>query len=176
MWTQHRNDQAICSIGKGGKSGELPVCLQILLSNQQIIRPEKLTICSTSVRPRSDSLFALICLWQISIMDVGFDSKKLRDVCESEEMLENVYGRDSSGSLMSFFADLQAATSLNELRSIYGIDSSHSGEGEFKISVTQSCEVLLRGIARSGMSRLGAEPDWLFARRVKILKIEVNHA
>lgn len=109
-------------------------------------------------------------------MDVGFDSKKLRDVCESEEMLENVYGRDSSGSLMSFFADLQAATSLNELRSIYRIDTSHSGEGEFKISVTQPCEVLLRGIARSGMSRLGTEPDWLFARRVKILKIEVNHA
>ena len=109
-------------------------------------------------------------------MDVGLDSKKLRDICESEEMLENVYGRDSSGLLMSFFADLQAATSLNELRSIYSIDTSHSGDGEFKVSLTQSCEVFLRGIASSGMSQFGAEPDWLCARRVKILKIEVNHA
>ena len=61
-------------------------------------------------------------------MHVGFDSKKLRDVCESEEILENVYGRDNSGLLMSFFADLQAATSLNELRSIYSFDPSLSGK------------------------------------------------
>ena len=80
-------------------------------------------------------------------MDVGFDSKKLRDVCESKEMLENVYGRDSSGSLMSFFADLQAASSLNELRSIYRIDPNHSPDGEFKVFLTQSCEVSMRGIA-----------------------------
>jgi hypothetical protein len=176
MWTQHRRDQAICSIGKGGKSEEGPVCLQTSLSHQQIIRLEKLTICSTSARPRSDSLFALICLWQIWNMDVGFDSKKLRDVCESEEMLENVYGRDSSGSLMSFFADLQAATTLDDLSSIYSIDPNCSGEGEFKVSITQSCQVSLRGIAKSRMSQLGAEPDWSCARRVKILKIEIIDA
>ena len=109
-------------------------------------------------------------------MDVGFDSKKLRDVCESEEMLENVYGRDSSGSLMSFFADLQAASSLNELRSIYRIDPNHSHNGEFKVFLTQSCEVSLRGIASKEMLQLGAESCWDHARRVKILKIEVNHA
>jgi hypothetical protein len=109
-------------------------------------------------------------------MNVGFDSKKLRDTCESNKLLESAYGQDLSGSLMSFFADLQAASSLSEMQSMYQFASLDDKVDEFKVLITTSCEITVRAVANKEVGRTNMEFDWSLSRRIKILKIVSHHA
>ncbi|MDP8997681.1 MAG: hypothetical protein M3O03_11885 [Pseudomonadota bacterium] len=109
-------------------------------------------------------------------MNVGFDSKKLRDTCESEKLLEDIYGHNNSYLLMKFFADLQAAVTLKDMWCIYKNDTAHISDGEFRVAITLACSVFFCGIASKSPMKLGTERDWDQATRVKILKIEASYA
>lgn len=48
-------------------------------------------------------------------MDIAFQSKSLRDTCESEEMLKTKFGEPVSAAIMRRLADLRAAATIRDL-------------------------------------------------------------
>ena len=48
-------------------------------------------------------------------MDIAFQSRSLRDTCESEDMLKAEFGEEVAAAVVRRFADLRAATTIGDL-------------------------------------------------------------
>ncbi len=105
-------------------------------------------------------------------MDIAFHSRSLRDICESEEMLNQHFGKQVGDSVKRRLADLRAAVSITDLV----IGNLHELRNELR---TTLCLDLSEGYsllfaANYVKAPIGANNrvNWSAVTRVKVMSIE----
>ncbi len=109
-------------------------------------------------------------------MEVSFDTKSLRMICESGTKAEHELGIKLARSLVRRLADLRAATNASELSA--GRPREVEGDGIRLMALDLyggSCIVFSANHNKVPLVQTGGV-DWSKVSRVKIQRIEVNDA
>jgi hypothetical protein len=120
------------------------------------------------------------CGWVIggkgppTAMVIGFETRQLRQVCESRKLLESKFGVQGASFVRARLADLQAATSLQEVLNLGLLKASDSPVGEAIRLHGQGLAMVLKPVWVSQSGENAAESQHV--TRVKILSIELNNA
>ena len=108
-------------------------------------------------------------------MDIAFNSKSLRDICESEEILKKHFGNQVGESVKRRLADLRAAASI--------IDLAVGTPGELPTEIQPTTAVDLpdgyRLIVRPNHLKTPLDSqrrtNWSAVTRIKVMSIEQPH-
>lgn len=109
-------------------------------------------------------------------MELAFEAKALRSICESEAEAKRALGCRVAETLKHRLADLRAATSVEDLvagqpRNLGGDDLHHMA-----VDLSDVCRmVFCANHARNPTTDAG-DIDWSRVSRVKILRIEEDNA
>ena len=121
-----------------------------------------------------------VCGWVIggkgppTAMVIGFETRQLRQLCESRKLLESKFGVQGASFVRARLADLQAATSLQEVLNLGLLKTSDSLVcGAIRLH-GQGLAMVLKPVwaLQSGENAADSE----HVTRVKILSIELNNA
>lgn len=108
-------------------------------------------------------------------LELAFNSKSLRTICESETHAKSELGLQGAEVLKHRLADLRAATSIKDL--VVGRPSILNDADNQDIAI-DLCEghrlVFCANHPKNPVTKSG-ELDWLRVSRIKILRIERNY-
>ena len=108
-------------------------------------------------------------------LEIAFDAKALRTVCEREARAKRDLGARVAEMLKHRLADLRAATSVSDL--IAGNPRELNGAGRRQM-IVELCEgyriVFCANHSKVSMIESG-DLDWSRVNRIKILRIERSH-
>ena len=107
-------------------------------------------------------------------MELAFDSKSLRAVCESEAQAKLELGATVTEILMHRLADLRAATSTKDLvagRPRIGADRQH-----MIVDLCSGHRLVFKANHTNNPKTETEDVDWERVSRVKILRIESDYA
>jgi hypothetical protein len=106
-------------------------------------------------------------------LELAFESRELRDICESESEAKRQFGDAVAEILRHRLADLEAATSPKDL--LVGRPRlGHDGQ----VMLLDLCEghrLVFTANHPSNPTNSTGELDWMDVRRIKILRIECDH-
>lgn len=117
---------------------------------------------------------ALLC-FRISsgatVLELSFDAKPLRDICESEETAKRKLGPAVARELKRCLADLRAAASIEDLP----MANMQKGEDSCVFDLASSCRlVVIPSHIKNPLLESGVI-DWATVRRIKVVRIECDH-
>lgn len=108
-------------------------------------------------------------------MELAFESKSLRTICESEARAKREFGPTVAEVLKHRLADLRAATSVNDLvagrpRASRGADHQH-----IVVDLCNGYRIILGpNHPKNPMTETG-RLDWARVSRIKVLRIDSDH-
>ena len=106
-------------------------------------------------------------------MDVAFNSKDLRTICENQELANDKFGLSIGAKLRDRLADLMAGTNIHDV--VVGNPEPHqlNGHGDgYKIDLIDNYRIFITsGHVKTPLKENG-EIDWNKVTRVKIVSIE----
>lgn len=108
-------------------------------------------------------------------LDIAFNSKLLRSLCENSAKARRILGVDVADKLKRRVADLRAAESLNEL--VAGNPTQLSTPDQaIAVTLCNGHRLIFCPVKKTGSQNESGEADWAAVHRVKILEIGGNHA
>ena len=112
----------------------------------------------------------------VSALDLAFDSKSLRTICENEDEAIREYGQTVTETLKHRLADLMAAMSVNDL--LVGHPRVLEGgkdDQNMLIELGNDYQIILCANHPDNPVTENKKIDWSKVSRVKILRIERNY-
>jgi hypothetical protein len=107
-------------------------------------------------------------------LELAFESKELRDICESEAESKRVLGDDVAEMLRHRLADLDAATSPKDL--LAGRPRLAEDGQSMIIDLCEGHRIVFTANHPDNPTTPGGDLDWTKVRRIRILRIESEHA
>ena len=109
------------------------------------------------------------------ILELAFDSQSLRTLCESEACARRDLGQEVAEALKRRLADLNAATSVNDLviglpREVEGTDHQ-----EMAVDLRDGYRIIFGANHPKNPIADNGDLNWARVSRLKILRIESNH-
>lgn len=107
-------------------------------------------------------------------MEIAFHSRALRDICESDDMLSERFGKKVSKQIKKRLADLRAATSIKDLV----VGNPRELPNQLHPTITLDLCDGFRVLFRANHARRPASAgsfDWSVITRVKIMSIGSDH-
>ena len=108
-------------------------------------------------------------------MELAFDKKSLRELCENEEKAKRDFGVRVAENLKRRLADLRAATSVKDL--VAGRPREHEGSEHRHIAMDLCEDYRILFCANHHVIPVleSGDVDWSKVSRIKILEIERDH-
>lgn len=104
-------------------------------------------------------------------MELAFESKDLRTICESEAYAERELGLDVAQAIKRRLADLRAATVIYDL--LAGRPRiSNTGNQELLVDLCDGYGIILAANHRDNPVTETGNVDWSRINRLKVLRIE----
>lgn len=114
---------------------------------------------------------------ETGILDLAFDSKSLRSVCENEEDAQDKLGPSVAETLKHRLADLRAAISIRDL--LVGkpriIKSTKFGQEIVIVELGDGYQLVFGANHPNNPILENGDINWAKVSRIKILQIERNH-
>jgi proteic killer suppression protein len=107
-------------------------------------------------------------------MEIAFESKSLRTVCESESQAKQELGDAVAAALKRRLADLRAATSINDL--VAGRSRVGNDRNKMMIDLCDGYRLIVQANHIKNPKLEGGGVNWKKVNRIKIVRIERNHA
>ena len=106
-------------------------------------------------------------------MELAFQEKRLRDLCEEESLAREELGEQAANLLMHRIADMRAATSVQDL--VAGSPRETKGPTPPLLLISLGDRYRIRIAANHVTNPLtpSGAVEWIKVRRVKIVAIEV---
>lgn len=108
-----------------------------------------------------------------SRLELAFESKELRDMCESEAEAKRKLGETVAAMLRHRLADLDAATSPRDL--LAGRPRSSQDGQTMMIDLCEGHRIVFAANHLHNPTTSGGDLDWAKVRRIRILRIESGH-
>lgn len=105
-------------------------------------------------------------------MEVAFDTKQLRDLCESQRLAERRMNVQAAGALRSCLADLSAAASVDEFTLVRPLAVLEEDGSNFVVPLTDNHHLRFHQNHVTRPKLEGGLTDWASVTRVKIVSIE----
>ncbi|MFM9850225.1 MAG: hypothetical protein ACKVP3_24095 [Hyphomicrobiaceae bacterium] len=102
-------------------------------------------------------------------MEISFQTKALRDTCESEELLVQRYGLKVAQLAMRRLADLRAAITVGDIA--VGNPRIVRGSRAMRVDLCDGFEIIFRANHTQGPLDADGKLDWPAVKRIKIMKI-----
>ena len=107
-------------------------------------------------------------------MELAFESRSLRTICESEARAKNELGLEVAEALKHRLADLQAATSIHDL--VAGSPRTSGIQGEqLIVDLCDNYHIVLEANHPNNPAAETGPLDWTMITRIKVLRIESDH-
>jgi hypothetical protein len=107
-------------------------------------------------------------------LEFAFESKELRDICESESEAKRHLGDPVAEMLRHRLADLDAAPSAKDL--IAGQPRLGEDAETMVVDLCEGSRLVFTANHPSNPMTATGELDWANVRRIRILRIETNRA
>ena len=107
-------------------------------------------------------------------MQIAFDTRYLREVCESGLEAERAFGPEVSQILKHRLADLRAARTVMELRQVSAHVFRFLEEGRFALSLRNGYEIALEVNHPRIPTSIDGQVDWRRVTRVRVVAIGVE--
>ena len=104
-------------------------------------------------------------------MELAFESKELRSICEREPEAQRKLGQSVAGTLKSRLADLRAAESIRDLPAGSPRTTEVESMPRLVIDLTNGYQVHLIPNHPNSSPELSGACDWTTVRRLKIISI-----
>jgi proteic killer suppression protein len=109
------------------------------------------------------------------LLEIAFDSRLLRTICESEALAKRELGSTVAEALKHRLADMRAATSVKDLlvghpRVLDGTNGQH-----MIIDLYGGYQIIFCANHPNNPVMEAGTLDWLRVSRIKLLRIERNH-
>ena len=108
----------------------------------------------------------------LTALELAFDTKSLRDLCEKEEKARRELGPDVAQKLKHRLADLRAAESVKELVAGRPRETESVNPGCFVIDLADGSRLAFCANHRKAPLLTSGGVDWGRVSRIKILRIE----
>lgn len=110
-------------------------------------------------------------------MDLSFANRKLQKLCESQPALKRAYGKDGARKVMARLADLAAAASLEEMRTLPGRCHELGGDrkGQLAVDLAGGKRLVLEPAANPPPEKEDGGLDWGAVDAVRVLEIIDYH-
>lgn len=115
-------------------------------------------------------IFSIIILF--AILDIAFENKDLRSICENDKKAKERYGEQITDKLKRRLADLRAVADVREL--VAG-NPSEIGENKFKLDLGDQYHLIFVSNHIRVPILNEDKIDWTKVKRIKILSIEKKH-
>lgn len=104
-------------------------------------------------------------------MDIAFESKELRSICEHVSTAADELGVEAAETLRRRLADLRAATSVDDLviGNPHAVESG--GTNYYTIDLCQGCQVVLKANHPENPLTDSGQIDWAKVSRIKVTHI-----
>ena len=102
-------------------------------------------------------------------MEIAFQTKSLRSLCEVETVMREKLGPIAAEALRVCLADLRAAPTITDVGVSY--TARMTSKTDIEIIPTSGLQVVLRAIAPKSKNPGAAAPEWAAVTRVKIIGI-----
>lgn len=111
-------------------------------------------------------------------VDVLFVNTKLKELCESERALQREHGQSCARKVSGRLQDLEAALSLEDIRSLPGACHELTGDraGQLAIRVGGGKRLILEPASNPTPVKEDGGLDWLEVRAVRIVAIHDYHS
>jgi hypothetical protein len=107
-------------------------------------------------------------------MVIGFETKQLRQLCESQKLLEGKFGVQVASVVRARLADFQSATSLFEILNLGLLKKvDHPVDGVIKLH-GHGLDMVLKPILKGQAG--GSLADHQFITQVKVMSLEPSNA
>ncbi|GGC16228.1 killer suppression protein HigA [Dyadobacter sediminis] len=106
-------------------------------------------------------------------MEISFENKLLRDICEDSEIAEYQFNQWKAHVLTSRLADLRAAGNVNDL--LVGhptLISSQNGQEKYKVEIVKDLALYFVSNHLKQPSGSNGKIDWSRVTQIKIVNIE----
>lgn len=110
-------------------------------------------------------------------VDVLFANKKLQRLCESQRALQREHGQSSARKVMGRLHDLEAAASLEDMRTLPGGCHELTGNrsGQLSIALSGGKRLLLEPAANPAPTKPDGGLDWTKVTAVRVIAILDYH-
>jgi hypothetical protein len=128
----------------------------------------------SSSRRRALAIQRRVLVAKATAMEIAFDSKELRTICESEPAAQREYGLSVSEALRHRLADLRSASTVGDL--VAGAPHPAGGP-ESEYLLVQLCEgysLAFSANHRQNPETPNGQVDWSGVSRIKLLRIEAQ--
>ena len=108
-------------------------------------------------------------------MELAFESKQLREICEDEDKAKYEFGVSVTEKLKSRLADLRAATSVKDLVAGRPRELGGSQDRHFAVDLCEGFSIVFCPNHITVPELDSGKVDWSRVSRLKIWDIEKNH-
>lgn len=108
-------------------------------------------------------------------MVIAFETKKIRQLCESNTKAKIILGNDAAEKLKHRLADLRAVNSVTELIMGNPRQVDHSDYDQYKVSISDDIFIYFKANHNSNPLLPNKDVDWTKVSRIKIVKIGSDH-
>lgn len=110
-------------------------------------------------------------------MELSFANSKLQKQCESDRALTRVHGKPGARRIKARLADLFAAASLEEMRSLPGRCHELSGDrqGQLAIELPDGKRLIFEPAADPAPPKQDAGLDWPAVTAIRVIEITDYH-
>ena len=110
-------------------------------------------------------------------MEISFANRKLKKECESQSALQSAHGKRAHERSWRDIADLQAASSLAELRSLPGRCEELKGDrrGQLDSTLPDGKRLVFESAANPSPRKTDGGLDWSAVKAMRVLEIENYH-
>lgn len=110
-------------------------------------------------------------------MDITFANQRLQKECESRRALQRTHGQAGARKLMARLADLSAASTLEDARSLPGRCHELDGDrkGQLAVELSGGKRLVFEGAADPPPRKKDGGLDWLAIDAIRVLEIVDYH-
>jgi plasmid maintenance system killer protein len=110
-------------------------------------------------------------------VDVLFANKKLQKLCESRRALQRDHGQSCARKLMGRLQDLEASTSLEDMRTLPGSCHELAGDraGQLAIRLSDGKRLIFEPAENPPPAKPDGGLNWTEVTAVRVLAIEDYH-
>jgi proteic killer suppression protein len=110
-------------------------------------------------------------------VDINFANKKLQNLCGSHQALQRQHGQACARKATARLQDLEAAASLEDMRTLPGRCHELSGDraGQLAITLTGGKRLILAPTSKPTPTKADGGLDWTKVRSIRVLAILDYH-
>lgn len=110
-------------------------------------------------------------------MEISFANRKLKKECESQAALQGAHGQACARQVMARIVDLEAASSLDELRELPGRCEELVGDrrGQLSLRLPDGKRLVFESAVSPSPRKSDGGLDWAAVKAVRLLEIENYH-